>query len=68
MSSPAKLASQFTFKFSSEEKEKNLGQIREKFDEINDSKALQLHNQLTSLDMCDVYLFCFVLTRLTFYI
>ncbi|XP_076818045.1 coiled-coil domain-containing protein 60-like [Clavelina lepadiformis] len=51
MSSPAKLASQFTFKFSSEEKEKNLGQIREKFDEINDSKALQLHNQLTSLDM-----------------
>uniref|UniRef100_H2XRH8 Uncharacterized protein n=2 Tax=Ciona intestinalis TaxID=7719 RepID=H2XRH8_CIOIN len=50
MSSPAKLSSQFLFKFSSDEKEKSLGQIRDRFDEVNDSKALQLHNQLSELE------------------
>ena len=49
-SSPAKLASQFHFKFSSEEKERHLDEIREKFEEVGDAKALQLHNQLLDLE------------------
>lgn len=50
MSSPAKLATQFNFKFSSAEKEKHLDEIRERFEEIGDTKTLQLHNQLLDLE------------------
>ena len=50
MSSPAKLVSQFNFKFSSDEKEKHLDEMKEKFEEVGDAKALQLHNQLIEME------------------